>query len=299
MAKSWLLVPSRVSSTEFWGWPWWGDKIQRAQRLTLCGVWRTAGWGGGLPREGAVVEEFRPLLESLSSLGFEGGSMGCPEIFAVMSRTSWRCSKVFQAQKKRAQTQTFESGYFPVGWGSSTWRGGSQKSSACPLENQGNQNFLGWISRDFAVISRRCPKKFEKKNVCVQFLAPKFCAEMKLCFSLFGPCCWGQYFDPDSRLWQQSCRSQRCWRRRHWSDWRQNMRLADRLRSSESTIRIRTSSWIGAKSSSMPSRSMLLILHLSCLTAFFEVIVGRSAQGRWRGLRSSNPLGVCHRVPNL
>ena len=29
-----------------------------------------AGWGGGLPREGAVVENFVPSLESLSSLGF-------------------------------------------------------------------------------------------------------------------------------------------------------------------------------------------------------------------------------------
>ena len=36
----------------------------------------TTGWGGGgLPREGVVVEKFVPSLESLSSLGLERNSM--------------------------------------------------------------------------------------------------------------------------------------------------------------------------------------------------------------------------------
>ena len=43
------------------------------------------GWG--LPREGAVVEKFVPSLESLSSLGLEGRSLGCPGNFTGMSQT--------------------------------------------------------------------------------------------------------------------------------------------------------------------------------------------------------------------
>ena len=46
----------------------------------------TAGWGGGLLREGVGVQKFVPSLESLSSLGFErrnlaillGILLGCP-----------------------------------------------------------------------------------------------------------------------------------------------------------------------------------------------------------------------------
>ena len=34
------------------------------------------GWGSS--REGVGVEKFVPSLESLSSLGFEGRSLGCP-----------------------------------------------------------------------------------------------------------------------------------------------------------------------------------------------------------------------------
>ena len=34
--------------------------------------------GGGLPREGVVVEKFVPALESLFRLAFEGGNLGCP-----------------------------------------------------------------------------------------------------------------------------------------------------------------------------------------------------------------------------
>ena len=44
---------------------------KRAQKLTLGP--EIAGWGGGLPREGVVVEEFVPSLESLFYLDIEGG----------------------------------------------------------------------------------------------------------------------------------------------------------------------------------------------------------------------------------
>ena len=47
----------------------------------------TARWGGGLPREGVVAENFVPALETLSSLGFKERNPGCPGNFAGMSRT--------------------------------------------------------------------------------------------------------------------------------------------------------------------------------------------------------------------
>ena len=54
----------------------------------------TARWGGGLPREGVVAENFVPALETLSSLGFEERNPGCPGIFAGMSRTPGGVQKV-------------------------------------------------------------------------------------------------------------------------------------------------------------------------------------------------------------
>ena len=52
----------------------------------------TAGWGGALPLEGVVIEKFLPSLESLLSLGFEGGNLGCPGNFAVPD--PWGVQKV-------------------------------------------------------------------------------------------------------------------------------------------------------------------------------------------------------------
>ena len=60
-----------------------------------------ARWGGGLPREGVVAENFVPALETLSSLGFEERNPGCPGNFAGMSRTHGGVQKVC-AKKLRA-----------------------------------------------------------------------------------------------------------------------------------------------------------------------------------------------------
>ena len=61
----------------------------------------TARWGGGLPREGVVAENFVPALESLSSLGFDERNPGCAGNFAGMSRTPGGVQKVC-AKKLRA-----------------------------------------------------------------------------------------------------------------------------------------------------------------------------------------------------
>ena len=64
-----------------------------AQRLTFR-VLRPPGGVGGLTREGVVAKNFVPSLESLSSLGFERRNLGCPGIFAGMSRTLGGVQKV-------------------------------------------------------------------------------------------------------------------------------------------------------------------------------------------------------------
>ena len=73
-------------------------KKRTAQRFT-CGGPETARWVGGLPREGVVAEKFAPSLDSSSSLGFEGRYLGCPAIFAGMSRISGGLQKFLQKKK--------------------------------------------------------------------------------------------------------------------------------------------------------------------------------------------------------
>ena len=50
----------------------------------------TAGWGGGLPRKGVVVEKFVPVLKSSFSLGFEGWESG---VYRRDVPNPWKCSK--------------------------------------------------------------------------------------------------------------------------------------------------------------------------------------------------------------
>ena len=73
---------------------------KKSTKINFLGL-ETARWGGGLPLEGVVAENFVPALESLSSLGFEERNLGCPGIFAGMSRTPGRVQKVC-AKKLRA-----------------------------------------------------------------------------------------------------------------------------------------------------------------------------------------------------
>ena len=48
-------------------------------------------------------------------------------------------------------------------------KGWGPKRSVCPSK-PGKSNFLGGISRDFAGISRRCPKSLRKKSLCSSFV---------------------------------------------------------------------------------------------------------------------------------
>ena len=66
---------------------------RKSTKINFLGL-ETAGWGGGLPREGVGVEKFVSSFESLFSLGFEGGNLGCPGIFAGISRTLGGVQKV-------------------------------------------------------------------------------------------------------------------------------------------------------------------------------------------------------------
>ena len=73
---------------------------KRSRKINFLGP-ETARWGGGLPREGVVAENFVPALETLSSLGFGERNPGCPGNFAGMSRTPGGVQKVC-AKKLRA-----------------------------------------------------------------------------------------------------------------------------------------------------------------------------------------------------
>ena len=68
-------------------------------------------------------------------------------------------------EEKGTQTQTFWSRYFSVGVGVFHVNGWGPKSSICPSK-PGKSNFFGGISRDFAGISRRCWKVWEK-SLCL------------------------------------------------------------------------------------------------------------------------------------
>ena len=67
------------------------------KKSTKINFWgpETARWGGGLPREGVVVENFVLSRETLSSLGFEERNLGCPRNFGGMSRTLGGVQKVW------------------------------------------------------------------------------------------------------------------------------------------------------------------------------------------------------------
>ena len=82
----------------------------------------TARWGGGLPLEGVVAENFVPALESLSSLGFEERNLGCPGNFAGMSWTPGGVQKLrakktscaFFVPYKHYRPEKFLSELFPA-----------------------------------------------------------------------------------------------------------------------------------------------------------------------------------------
>ena len=68
---------------------------KKSTKINFLGP-ETAQWGGRLPLEGVVAENFVPALESLSSLGFEERNLGCPGNFAGMSRTPGGVFRLFR-----------------------------------------------------------------------------------------------------------------------------------------------------------------------------------------------------------
>ena len=76
---------------------------KKSTKINFLGP-ETARWGGVLPREGVVVENFVLSLETLSSLGFEERNLGCPGNFAGMSRTE--CTKIARFSAAAAAIST-------------------------------------------------------------------------------------------------------------------------------------------------------------------------------------------------
>ena len=67
-----------------------GQAKKRAQRLTFWVRHRRVGWGSSTRRGG--VEKFVPSLESLSFLGFQGGTKGMSQEFCRDVPDPWGCS---------------------------------------------------------------------------------------------------------------------------------------------------------------------------------------------------------------
>ena len=65
---------------------------KKGTKINFLGL-ETSGLDGRLPREGVGVEKFILSLEILSSLGFEGGNLGCAGNFAGVSGPFEGCSK--------------------------------------------------------------------------------------------------------------------------------------------------------------------------------------------------------------
>ena len=90
-------------------------------------------------------------------------------------------------QDKRAQTQAFGSGSFPVGWASSMCRGGAQKvryvTPVCPSKHR-EPNVLAGYPRILSGYRGR-QKSLRKKGLC-SFFVPNICHYiLEIIFELF------------------------------------------------------------------------------------------------------------------
>ena len=82
----------------------------------------------------------------------------------------------YSGKKKEPKPKLFRPDIF--GWGGGLPREGvGAKKFGTSLE-PGKPNFFGGISRDFAGISRRCPKSLRKKSLCSIFV-PYICCKNK------------------------------------------------------------------------------------------------------------------------
>ena len=90
------------------------------------------------------------------------------DLSTLCRRFCWSigCYSYVSGEKKEPKPKLFGPDIF--GWGGGLPRKwvGAKKSSVWPSK-PGKSNFFAGISRDFAGISRRCPKSLRKK-VCVQ-----------------------------------------------------------------------------------------------------------------------------------
>ena len=119
------------------------------------------GYGSGIGR----FERFRFSVPTVFLSGvvfhFSGWHKPC----------FWQTVFFFQGRKRYPNPNVLVR-IFSGGVGVFRVNGWGPKSSV-PPSKPGKSNFSGGISRDFAGVSRRCPKSLRKK-VCVQFLAPIF-----------------------------------------------------------------------------------------------------------------------------
>ena len=101
---------------------------------------------GGVPCRTSLVPHCFPLFCTLLGVETEG-LLGYQGRAGVISIVRWNLRPVIFGVERIAQRSTFESGHRPVGWGSSTRRGGDRKVRSI-LRNAKKPNFLSGIFRE-------------------------------------------------------------------------------------------------------------------------------------------------------
>ena len=108
-------------------------------------------------------------------------------LFKIITRMKLLFSNYFQG-RKRNPNLNFLVRMFSGGVGVFHVKGWGPKSSACPSK-PGKPNLFGGISRDFAGISRRCPKSLRRKSLCsisVLYILKNWCFGALLFWYSFG-----------------------------------------------------------------------------------------------------------------
>ena len=158
-----LSLRTSLQGSTNWGLPLGPNGTNLAKGVLVGQVPSVSPWL--YVRLGLIGPEQHWKAASLKSAKFWSGFL--PDVPLKVWGLS-PCSR----HEKRTQTLTFESRILSGGVGVFHMKGWGPKSSVC-VSKPGTSNLFGGMSRDFAGISRRCPKSLRKKRLC----------------SIFGPYC--------------------------------------------------------------------------------------------------------------
>ena len=167
VAENWLTKPG--FGEHFVSFPRRNSRTQSSLIFFQSGPrkFTKSDFSGLAPIQRVLITAQTPAIEKFWSRDLLR-SEKCDRITLISPAIEQGLLGLFFRYEKGTQTQTFWSGYFPVGWGSSTWRGGGQKVRCAP-QNQGNQTFLAGYPGILLGYIPAVPEKFEKKKFVFNF----------------------------------------------------------------------------------------------------------------------------------